>query len=129
MRDTISICGDEDERVVPALGSVVRCTCVSRYWMSFRNTAPLGSSKKIVDASPYWKVYIRSFTLLYMETRPPELFKMLSSKTNLETINMLKSEPSYSRKIAEILGMNESYVSKILSQLEQLRTKGEVETG
>lgn len=99
----------------------------------------------IVDASSYsyWKVYIRSFTLLYMETRPPELFKMLSSKMNLEIINMLKSEPSYPRKIAEILGMNESYVSEILSQLEQLlltelghslwerkqRTKGEVETG
>jgi tetratricopeptide (TPR) repeat protein/DNA-binding transcriptional ArsR family regulator len=55
-----------------------------------------------------------------METQPPELLKTLSSKTNLEIINLLKNEPSYPRKISEILGMQEAYISRILTQLERL---------
>lgn len=45
---------------------------------------------------------------------------MLSNKTNLEIINLLKNEPSYPRKIAEILRMQEAYISRILNQLEKL---------
>lgn len=55
-----------------------------------------------------------------MEIQTPELLKTLSNKTNLEVINLLKNEPSYPRKISEILGMQEAYVSRILSQLEKV---------
>jgi tetratricopeptide (TPR) repeat protein/DNA-binding transcriptional ArsR family regulator len=55
-----------------------------------------------------------------METRTPELLKTLSNKTNLEIINLLKNEPSYPRRISEILGMQEAYISRILTQLEKL---------
>ncbi len=55
-----------------------------------------------------------------MEIQTPELLKTLSNKTNLEIINLLKNEPSYPRKISEILGMQEAYISRVLSQLEKL---------
>lgn len=55
-----------------------------------------------------------------MEMHTPELLKTLSNKTNLEIINLLKNEPSYPRKISEILGMQEAYISRVLSQLEKL---------
>jgi tetratricopeptide (TPR) repeat protein/DNA-binding transcriptional ArsR family regulator len=55
-----------------------------------------------------------------MEIQTPELLKILSNKTNLEIINLLKNEPSYPRKISEILGMQEGYISRILTQLEKL---------
>ncbi len=55
-----------------------------------------------------------------MEIQTPELLKILSNKTNLEIINLLKNEPSYPRKISEILGMQEAYISRILTQLEKL---------
>ncbi len=55
-----------------------------------------------------------------MEIQTPELLKTLSNKTNLEVINLLKNEPSYPRKISEILGMQEAYISRILSQLEKV---------
>ena len=66
------------------------------------------------------KPYISVFSLVGMETQPPELLKTLSNKTNLEIINLLKNEPSYPRKISEILGMQEAYISRILTQLERL---------
>lgn len=55
-----------------------------------------------------------------MEIQTPELLKILSNKTNLEIINLLKNEPSYPRKISEILQMQEAYISRILTQLEKL---------
>jgi tetratricopeptide (TPR) repeat protein/DNA-binding transcriptional ArsR family regulator len=55
-----------------------------------------------------------------MEIQTPELLKTLSNKTNLEIINLLKNEPSYPRKISEILGMQEAYISRVLTQLEKL---------
>jgi len=55
-----------------------------------------------------------------MEIQTPELLKILSNKTNLEIINLLKNEPSYPRKISEILGMQEAYISRVLSQLEKI---------
>jgi ATP/maltotriose-dependent transcriptional regulator MalT/DNA-binding transcriptional ArsR family regulator len=55
-----------------------------------------------------------------MEIQTPELLKILSNKTNLEIINLLKNEPSYPRKISEILGMQEAYISRVLSHLEKL---------
>ncbi len=55
-----------------------------------------------------------------MEIQTQELLKTLSNKTNLEIINLLKNEPTYPRKISEILGMQEAYISRVLSQLEKL---------
>ena len=55
-----------------------------------------------------------------MEIQTPELLKTLSNKTNLEIINLLKNEPLYPRKIAEILGMQEAYISRVLNLLEKL---------
>lgn len=67
-----------------------------------------------------YKTYILLFYLLCMEIQTPELLKTLSNKTNLEIINLLKNEPSYPRKVAEILGMQEGYISRTLSNLEKL---------
>ncbi|MBU7013391.1 MAG: tetratricopeptide repeat protein [Theionarchaea archaeon] len=55
-----------------------------------------------------------------MEIQTQELLKTLSNKTNLEIINLLRNEPSYPRKISEILGMQEGYISRILSNLEKM---------
>ncbi|MBU7024714.1 MAG: winged helix-turn-helix transcriptional regulator, partial [Theionarchaea archaeon] len=55
-----------------------------------------------------------------MEVHTQELLKTLSNKTNLEIINLLRNEPSYPRKISEILGMQEGYISRILSNLEKI---------
>ncbi len=55
-----------------------------------------------------------------MEIQTRELLKTLSNKTNLEIINLLKNEPSYPRKISEILGMQEGYISRILTHLEKI---------
>ncbi|MBU6997333.1 MAG: tetratricopeptide repeat protein [Theionarchaea archaeon] len=55
-----------------------------------------------------------------MEVHTQELLKTLSNKTNLEIINLLRNEPSYPRKISEILGMQEGYISRILSNLEKM---------
>ncbi len=77
-------------------------------------------SRKIETISTWCKAYILSFLLLLMEIQTPELLKILSNKTNLEIINLLKNEPSYPRKISEILEMQEAYISRVLSQLEKV---------